>query len=196
MRFSLNPESNGFFNDLAYGNNKNFSEHLKKGLSNNPNIDPHNLVLHQAPHRLNGYFCALPMTDKNGREIYYVNGQHNQQHLGSAGLALDSHANDISVLRGVYMLGNFHGFASKEIYSGSSTDAGPHVAGVLAKMMNCSAGGRDSVPTNHCFAIVGALRPYLPTIWLCYAPPNTALRLVYKKFDQKFLNYLFFQTFN
>jgi len=135
MRFSLNPESNGFFNGLTYGNNKNFSEHLKKGLSNNPDTDPHTLVLHQAPHRLNGYFCALPMTDKDGKELFHIGESNKKIRLGSAGIDLANHANDISVLRGVYMMGNFHGVANKEIYSGSSTNAGPHVAGVLAKLL-------------------------------------------------------------
>ena len=131
MPFSLFPESTGFFDDQIY-DNSNFIASLKKGLSNDQEIDPHDLILHQAPHRLNGYFCALPMTDENGKELYYVNGR---QRLGSAGLALAEHANNLSVLRGVYMLGNFHGIANKEIYSGSSTDAGPHVAGVLTKLL-------------------------------------------------------------
>ena len=89
MPFSLHPESSGFFDGRSYGNNQqDFGEFLKKGLTNDPVIDPHELVLHQAPHRLNGYFCALPMTDEKGKELYYVDGK---KRLGSAGIDLANH---------------------------------------------------------------------------------------------------------
>ena len=146
MPFSLNPESSGFFDRRTYGKNQqDFREFLKKGLTNGPVIDPHALVLYQAPHRLNGYFCALPMTDEKGKELYYVDGK---KRLGSAGIELANHANDISVLRGVYMIGNFHGVANKEIYSGSSTNAGPHVAGVLSKLL-VERKGLDALPLDN-----------------------------------------------
>ena len=136
MPFSLHPESSGFFDEHTYGKSQqNLGEFLKKGLANKVVTDPHKLVLHQAPHRLNGYFCALPMTDKDGKELFHIGENNKKIRLGSAGIDLANHANDISVLRGVYMMGNFHGVANKEIYSGSSADAGPHVAGVLAKLL-------------------------------------------------------------
>lgn len=138
MPFLLDSGGEGFFDRKTYDNDENhqkFKELLKNGLTNEQGQDPHTLVLNQAPHRLNGYFCALPMADKSNHELYYIDDVDGKKRLGSAGLDLADHVNKISVLRGVYMLGNFHGIANKEIYSGSSTNAGPHVAGVLAKLL-------------------------------------------------------------
>ena len=82
---------------------------------------------------LNGYFCALPY-DKANQDDYYYQGAGNIR-LGPAALSLADYVNKMSVLRGVFMRGTFHGLANEEIYSGSSDRRGSHVAGVLASLL-------------------------------------------------------------
>lgn len=77
----------------------------------------------------NGYFAAIP----NGSYIENV-GDYRCS-LGWSGSPLKNHVKDISVLRGVYMLGSFHGPANNEIYSGHPQGKGPHVAGVVARLL-------------------------------------------------------------
>ncbi len=139
MRFPLRADDMGFFgnkenyaNGALRGDLKKFIDLLKIGLkSGGETVDPHKIMRNPAAHRQNGYFCALPTTDGVG-QIYMNEGK---KRLGPAGLSLQEHRNYLSVLRGVYMLGNFHGIANREIFSGSSDGSGPHVAGVLAKLL-------------------------------------------------------------
>lgn len=82
---------------------------------------------------LNGYFCALPY-DAKKPDDYYYQGAGNIR-LGPAALSLANYAAKMSVLRGVFMRGTFHGLANEEIYSGSSDRKGSHIAGVLARLL-------------------------------------------------------------
>lgn len=82
-------------------------------------------------YRANGYFIALP--DRIGdNEGFYRSPTDPAQRLGAAGLPLADYSKDISVVRGVHMLGNFHGLANRELYSGSDTKKGTHVAALIA----------------------------------------------------------------
>lgn len=83
----------------------------------------------------NGYFTVLPANLATGEG--FVNGMttsNRPYRLGIAGLPLADQVNAISVLRGVFMLGNSHGLANNELYSGH-TIRGDHVAIVLAKLL-------------------------------------------------------------
>ena len=85
---------------------------------------------------LNGYFCALPYDEANKDKYYYQDPKDKNIRLGPAAVrSLSNHATNLSVLRGVFMQGTFHGLANEEIYSGSSERKGSHVAGVLAQLL-------------------------------------------------------------
>ncbi len=85
----------------------------------------------------NGYFTALPYNQKpeDGLLSGPTHQGKYQYRLGLAGLPLANYTNDISVLRGVYMLGDFHTQAGREIFSGKDKEGGTHLAGVLAKLL-------------------------------------------------------------
>lgn len=116
---------------------------------------------------LNGYFCALPY-DKNK---YYQSPKDSNMRLGPAALALADHVDKISVLRGVQMEGTFHGIANEEIYTGSSSRKGAHLAGVLAKILE---EGRDKKPLDN-LVLGGASYPVANTD----AVVKTALQVPY-----------------
>lgn len=84
---------------------------------------------------LNGYCTVLPQFDGDNFKIGTTHNGKYHYRLGWSGLPLAGHVDEISVLRGVYMLGDFHGDANREIYSGHTDGEGPHVAGVLAKLL-------------------------------------------------------------
>lgn len=90
--------------------------------------------------KLNGYFAALPYV--SGAGGYFEQYQHGttqnggyRYRLGWSGFPLAGIVDELSVLRGVYMLADFHGRANGEIYSGHADGAGPHVAGVLSQLL-------------------------------------------------------------
>lgn len=90
-------------------------------------------------YRANGYFIALP--DRVGdQEGFYRSPTEHAQRLGPAGLPLVDYSKDISVVRGVHMLGNFHDFANRELYSGSDSKKGTHVATLIASALQKSYG--------------------------------------------------------
>ncbi len=91
---------------------------------------------------LNGYFCALPYDKAKADDYYYQSPSDSSIRLGPAALSLAEHAAKMSVLRGVFMTGTFHGLANEEIYSGSSDRKGSHVAGVLAQQLETKYGAR------------------------------------------------------
>ena len=83
----------------------------------------------------NGYFATLPANLTTGEG--FINGMttsNRPYRLGIAGLPLADQVNAMSVLRGVFMLGNAHSLANNELYSGH-TIRGDHVAIVLAKLL-------------------------------------------------------------
>ena len=84
---------------------------------------------------LNGYFCALPYDAAKKDTYYYQSPNNSNIRLGPAALSLANYATSMSVLRGVFMQGTFHGLANEEIYSGSSARKGSHIAGVLARLL-------------------------------------------------------------
>ena len=87
---------------------------------------------------LNAYCLALPHIIRDGKRITMHQAGTTQSNryrycLGWSGMPLANLVNEISVLRSVYMLGDFHGRANIEIYSGHPDNIGPHVAGVLSQ---------------------------------------------------------------
>ena len=76
------------------------------------------------------YFAALPPCVAHGNT-----GAGYRYSLGWSASPLKDYVNKLSVLRGVYMQGTFHGPANEEIYSGAKDGSKPHVAGVLAKLL-------------------------------------------------------------
>ena len=126
MKFTLNDDYKSFFDDnLVEG--YNLKALTQQGMASEKLI-------------LNGYFCALPYDVKNPNDYYYQSPQDRNLRLGPAALALAEHMDKISVLRGVQMEGTFHGVANEEIYTGSSSQKGIHLAGVLAQLLEQ---GRD-----------------------------------------------------
>ena len=90
--------------------------------------------------KLNGYCAALPYAlmasgEKNSHYAGTTHGGRYRYCLGWSGLPLAALAGDISVLRSVYMLADFHGRANKEIYSGNPDGVGAHIAGILTKLL-------------------------------------------------------------
>ena len=84
----------------------------------------------------NGYFTVLPANLTTGEG--FVSGTTTSNcayRLGIAGLPLANHVNSLNVLRSVFMLGNSHGQANNELYSGHP-NKGEHVATVLAKLLS------------------------------------------------------------
>ena len=77
-----------------------------------------------------GYFAALPPCVAYGKT-----SADYRYSLGWAAAPLKDYVDNISVLRGVYMQGTFHGPANEEIYSGAKDGSKPHVAGVLANLL-------------------------------------------------------------
>ena len=124
-----------------------FAPKDKKGFYNDPDMpsnfrnmfskDYQNTLAKTSAFIENGRFIALPYNQKP--EDGFLTGTTHQgkyqYRLGIAGLPLANYANDISVLRGVYMLGDFHNNAGIEIFSGSNRSDGIHVAGILAKLL-------------------------------------------------------------
>ena len=79
-----------------------------------------------------GYFTALPYTSSH-KDSFVRSTANPEQRLGPAALPLANYMNEISVVRAVYMQGSFHGFANKELYSGSDQNKGRHIAEVIAE---------------------------------------------------------------
>ncbi len=94
---------------------------------------------------LNGKFLLLPYFDdlsssfKKGRTTLGADFI-----LGFAGQALLPHADDLAVVRGIHMVGDFHGLnnASGEIFCGSNSGDMPHVSGVVATMLQQKHGAK------------------------------------------------------
>lgn len=90
----------------------------------------------------NGYFAVLPANLTTGEGfIHGVTTSKFAYRLGISGLPLADKINDLSVVRGVFMLGNGHSPANKELYSGS-TNSKDHVATVLAKELTEKNGAK------------------------------------------------------
>ena len=126
MRFSP-KDKKGFYTDT------DLTPKFKSMLDNSGNSDRPSKNPAFLP---NGRFVALPY-QQNPADGFLVGSTHQGQYqyrLGIAGLPLANYTNDISVLRGVYMLGDFHAPAGQEVFSGSNR-SGIHVAGVLAKLL-------------------------------------------------------------
>ena len=92
-----------------------------------------------------GKFLLLPYVESP--EVDYRKGQTSlgcDYILGFCGEALRPVADDIAVVRGVYMRGNFHGpdNANGEIFSGLNSTETPHVASILANMLTPKYGAR------------------------------------------------------
>ena len=85
--------------------------------------------------KLNGYGAVLPDFGSDAYLTGMTQSERYRYGLGWAGLPLAGAVDEISVLRGVYMLADFHGRANNEIYSGHADGAGEHVAGVLSKLL-------------------------------------------------------------
>ena len=90
--------------------------------------------------KLNAYCLALPHLIRNGQRIVMyregtTQGNRYRYCLGWSGLPLAGLVDEISVVRSVSMLGDFHGRANVEIYSGHPDNLGPHVAGVLSQRL-------------------------------------------------------------
>ncbi len=64
--------------------------------------------------------------------------------LGFTAFALEPYVNDIAVVRGTHVLGDFHGLdnAGGEEFSGLRSGTTPHVASVLAKLLTDKYGGK------------------------------------------------------
>ena len=119
----------------------------KKGFYNDPDLHPNfqnifnkdtiDQFSNKAPFLPNGRFIILPYREKieDGFLVGTTQQGKYQYRLGLGGLPLADCANDISVLRGVYMLGDFHTLAGVEIFSGRNSKNGKHVAGILAKVL-------------------------------------------------------------
>lgn len=87
---------------------------------------------------MNGQFIILPYI--NHLEDCYQSGKTNlgaDYTLGFAARALKDVVSDIAHVRGVRMLGTFHGSANNEIFSGAPSGAS-HAAGVLAKQLSAT----------------------------------------------------------
>ena len=128
MRFSP-KDKKGFYTDTELTSNFKKLMLDNSGNSDRPSQNPAFLP--------NGRFVALPY-QQNPADGFLVGSTHQGQYqyrLGIAGLPLANYTNDISVLRGVYMLGDFHTPAGQEVFSGSNRRSGIHVAGVLAKLL-------------------------------------------------------------
>ena len=79
----------------------------------------------------NAYFAALPPCVAHGNTAAGY-----RYSLGWAASPFKDYVDKLSVLRGIYMQGTFHGPANEEIYSGAKDGSKPHVAGVLANLLN------------------------------------------------------------
>ncbi len=87
---------------------------------------------------LNGKFLLLPYIDDLTSS--YKKGKTtlgSEYILGFAGQSFLPHVDDIAVARGVHMLGDFHGLnnASGEMLAGTNSGEMPHVASVLATLL-------------------------------------------------------------
>ena len=85
--------------------------------------------------KLNGYGAVLPDFRGDTYATGMTQGGRYRYGLGWSGLPLAGMVDDISVLRGVYMLADFHGRANSEVYSGHADGGGEHVAGVLSRVL-------------------------------------------------------------
>lgn len=79
----------------------------------------------------NGYCAALPI---NGNSHGMTSAGY-RYGLGWAGSPLKNYTDRISVLRGVFMQGTFHGSANIELYTGGVGGSKPHIAGVLTDLL-------------------------------------------------------------
>lgn len=121
-----------------------------------------------------GYFAALPPCFASGKTTagYRYN-------LGWAASPLKDYVDKISVLRGVYMQGTFHGPANEEIYSGAKDGSKPHVAGVSANLLTQKYGTKslDNLVLDGAAYVVGD--GALPAVKL----PSSAISKVVEKLD-------------
>lgn len=87
---------------------------------------------------MHGKFILLPYIDE--LKSSYTKGQTtlgSPYVMGFAGKAMLPHVDDVAVLRGVHVRGDFHGIAnaSGEIFSGLNSSETPHVSSVLATLL-------------------------------------------------------------
>ena len=159
MMFPLGDNYESFLNGTLFGEaekNSQLSETQQQRLFEDIKFFQNSLLADSI--MLNGYFCALPYDAAKTDDYYYKSPDNNDIRLGPAALSLADYATKMSVLRGVFMRGTFHGLANEEIYSGSSDRKGSHVAGVLARLLekkygtkpldNLVLGGASYVTTN------------------------------------------------
>jgi len=93
----------------------------------------------------NGKFILLPyLSDLTSSYKKGVTGLGCPYVLGFAGQGLAAHVDDIAVMRGVHMQGDFHGIANAngEIFSGLNSAETPHLAGVMATLLGQKYGPR------------------------------------------------------
>ena len=134
--FPLRDDYESFLNGTLFGEaekNSQLSETQQQRLFEDIKFFQNSLLADSI--MLNGYFCALPYDAAKKDNYYYQSPDNSNIRLGPAALSLAEHVAKMSVLRGVFMRGTFHGLANEEIYSGSSDRKGSHVAGALARLL-------------------------------------------------------------
>ena len=88
----------------------------------------------------NGNYCLVPYFGAQPENSYLkgttVTGAN--YILGPSGMPLKDHVNDIAVIRGVHMEGDFH--ESPQIFHGSDRYSSPHIASVLSYLLQMEKG--------------------------------------------------------
>lgn len=119
----------------------------------------------------NGKFILLPyLGDLTSSYKKGVTTLGNEYILGFAAQALLPHVDDVAVVRGIHMQGNFHGLAnaSGEIYSGLNSSETPHLASILTPMLTKKYGRKllDNLVFENATFSVGAAQIAQPPVRL------------------------------